>query len=174
MTLAELFNQYKTDKESSHNYSFQYEELFGPIRHDVTTVLEVGVQWGGSLRAWRDYFPNAMVTGLDISSTLWQEDRIRCHKCDSRDAEEVDKVLRGMTFDIIIDDGDHHPDAQHATRENLWSYLKPGGIYVVEDVQWTESWGGFIADGADIVDCRKCSRPVSPDSVLAVFHKGSS
>jgi hypothetical protein len=38
-----------------------------------------------------------------------------------------------MTFDIIIDDGLHHPDAQRRTFAVLRPYLTARGVYVIED-----------------------------------------
>merc|ERR1712139_26848 len=37
-------------------------------------------------------------------------------------------------WDLIVDDGVHTPHDQLATLANLFRYLAPGGLYVVEDV----------------------------------------
>ena len=39
-----------------------------------------------------------------------------------------------MSFDIIIDDGNHDPKYQIKTLKNLFPRLKEGGVYVIEDV----------------------------------------
>lgn len=47
-------------------------------------------------------------------------------------------------FDIIIDDGGHTMDQQMTSLEFLWKAVKPGGLYVIEDLQtsYWESFGG--------------------------------
>lgn len=171
MTAGELFTKYGSDKETRHRYGEAYDRLLAPYREAATAVLEVGIARGASLRAWRDFFPRADVWGVDHSSDLVEgEERIFCARADSRKADALAAVLGDLRFDVIVDDGDHHPDAQHATRDALWPYLKPGGLYVVEDVQWQESHQGFIEKGAEIVDCRHLP-PRAHDSVLVVFRK---
>jgi hypothetical protein len=68
-----------------------------------------GYRPGGSLRAWRDYFPRAQVLGMDVQpDTQFTEDRIRTCLCDSTNAEQVSEFFRAhdhLAFDLIIDDG---------------------------------------------------------------------
>lgn len=42
-------------------------------------------------------------------------------------------------FDIIIDDGSHWPQHQIISFETLWKAVKPGGMYIVEDIE-TNWW----------------------------------
>jgi FkbM family methyltransferase len=147
--------KYYTDKKIS-GYSQAYEYLFNEIRSEVSSVLEVGVgtldvnveghfyqiksifpdyQVGGSLRAWRDYFPKATVHGIDIAQDcLISEDRLTTFICDSRDKRALDQTLQASTYDIIIDDGSHKPDTQLQTLKNLLSRVKFGGYYIIEDL----------------------------------------
>jgi hypothetical protein len=97
-----------------------------------------GYRPGGSLRAWRDYFPQADVHGMDVQpDTQFSENRIRTHICDSTAGEQVASFFRvhdGLAFDVIIDDGSHVDVHQLRTLENLYPHLKPGGYYIIEDV----------------------------------------
>lgn len=168
--IGRLLTFYGSDKNTYHSYGSVYEAVLGPVRESVRAVLEIGIAGGASLKAWRDYFPNATVTGLDLSSDLVNEPRIESFRCDSRDPALVAAVLGDRRFDVIIDDGDHHPDAQNATRTAVWSFLRPGGTYVIEDVQWVESLADFVAQGATPYDLR-AERPGVWDNMLAVFNK---
>ena len=40
-------------------------------------------------------------------------------------------------IDIIVDDGGHQVDQQVATLEELLPHLRPGGVYLCEDIQHT-------------------------------------
>ena len=42
-----------------------YEKYFNERRHKVTKFI-IGVKDGASLRMWKEYFPNAMIYGVDI------------------------------------------------------------------------------------------------------------
>ena len=159
-TLKALFNMYGTDKGSPHGYDLVYEPLLRDRRESVQHVLEVGIgtlspgapssmagyaePWyspGGSLRAWRDYFPNAVIWGLDTQPDTQADhtfgDRIVTKLADSTDNAQVDAAVAGLSFDLIIDDGLHTFEAQVATLRNLWPRVKPGGYYVVEDMPFT-------------------------------------
>lgn len=174
--LAELFAKYGSDKESpAHSYAKVYEDLLGHRREKIFSVLEIGIARGASLRAWRDYFPKATITGLDISSDLVSEDRIISFRADSTSADEVAAALGDPCewFDVVIDDGDHHPDKQWNTRQVVWPRLKVGGVYVIEDVQWVQSALFFEEKGAKIYDMRHL-RPGHWDNTMAVWHKDSA
>jgi hypothetical protein len=93
---------------------------------------------GGSLRAWRDCCPQARILGLDLQpDTQFAETRIDIAICNSTDAVAVARVLADRDFcdiDLIIDDGSHAALDQLATLDSTWPFLKPGGLYVIEDV----------------------------------------
>lgn len=153
MTLHQLFEEYGTDK-ANHGYAKVYEPLLHDRRDTVLRVLEIGIgtmlpdvpfsmvdyvpehyRPGGSLRAWRDYFPNATIWGLDVrGDTLFDEPRIVTKLADSTNKAALDSVLGAETFDLIIDDGNHYPAAQRITLRNLWDRVNPGGFYVIEDI----------------------------------------
>jgi hypothetical protein len=150
MSLSNLFAKYGTPKDG---YAAIYEMLFWHQRRRITEVLEIGVgtmipgvcssmvNWalpgyrpGGSLRAWRDWFPNAHVTGLDVQSdTQFSEPRIGTYLCDSQNSAEVVACLGESKFHLIIDDADHSVWGQLSTCENIYPYLASGGYYVIED-----------------------------------------
>ena len=50
-------------------------------------------------------------------------------------------------FDVIIDDGGHTMVQQITSLEYLWKTVKPGGLYVIEDLQ-TSYWETFGGDPA--------------------------
>lgn len=155
MTLHEIIEKWGSDKNLS-TYTLTYEVIFEPYREKDISVLEVGIgtllpgipstfignpnhyphyKPGGSLRAWKEYFPNAQIYGADIAEDcMFEEDRIITFMVDSTDKTQCDHAFEGITFDIIIDDGLHEQEAQLATFKNLWNRLKTGGIYVIEDL----------------------------------------
>lgn len=156
MTLAELADKYGTDKNVSSYIKDSYEEFFKPFKDKFKSILEIGVgtldktmphsfcgvlnhhphyKPGGSLRMWRDYFIQANVYGMDIAQDcLIKEDRIETFIADSRDWDQVERVLGELEFDLIIDDGDHNAASQLITFSNLRSFLKPSCVYIIEDV----------------------------------------
>jgi hypothetical protein len=160
--LQELFEKYGTDK-ATHGYAQVYEPLLRSLRQSIHHVLEVGIGTlspaafssmfgcvpehyspGGSLRVWRDYFPTAVIWGLDtMPDTQFSEPRIVTKLGDSTDKAQTDAVLGDQSFDLIIDDGDHRLPGQHATYENLWPRLNPGGLYIVEEGDWVDPVTGY-------------------------------
>ena len=153
MNLVQLFAKYGTDK-LSNGYAPLYHTLLYGQREQIRSMLEVGVGTmipgahssmmgyaqdgyapGGSLRAWRDYLPNAVITGIDVQQdTQVTEDRIETFLCDSTDTYAVDNAFGNRTFDFIIDDGSHIDTNQIRTLQNLYRRVKPGGLYVIEDI----------------------------------------
>jgi len=114
-----------------------YEPYFAPIRESATEVLEIGIKRGGSLKLWEEYFPNARVIGVDIKTGLegLATDRIAIRIGDQGDQEFLASLIaEAGSFDLVLDDGSHQFDDQRDTLLTLWPHVKPGGVYIVEDV----------------------------------------
>lgn len=95
---------------------------------------------GSSIRAWRDYFPNATIFGADIDTDIiFEEDRIKTYYCDQTSDEIIKDMWNndGMTdisFDIIIDDGLHTFDANMCFFRNSIHKLNNEGYFIIEDI----------------------------------------
>ena len=113
-----------------------YPMFFEPRRATTAKILEVGVAKGGSLRAMRDYFPNAKLVGIDIENHLEGDlSRITFVQGSQNDVEFMTSVANEHgPFDFIIEDGSHLFDDQLITTQCMLPALKVGGIYFVEDV----------------------------------------
>lgn len=145
--LCHLARLHKTDKggahleagDTVHRYTPAYFEMFEYRRKSTKWVLEIGVNYGCSLRMWRDWFINAQIIGLDSNEgCLFNEGRIRCFAADQyneRDLLDVmDRLGGNIQFDFICDDGSHEPAHQIFSAQVLLPYLKKDGYYVIEDI----------------------------------------
>ena len=141
-----------------HNYTTVYSALFEPLRALPITIMELGLGTtnpdirfnmgvdgtpGASLRGWRDLFPRARVFGADIDrSILFEEDRIQTFYCDQLDQNAIadlwahDGLRDGA--DIIVDDGLHTFEGNDSFLSASLKHLKPGGIFIVEDIYITQ------------------------------------
>jgi SAM-dependent methyltransferase len=100
-----------------------------------------GAKPGGSLRAFKEYLPNATIFGADIDeSILFTEDRIKTYGVDQTDDASLERLGHnvGNEFDLIIDDGLHAPHANLRTLQFALPLLRPGGSVVIEDI-WDRS-----------------------------------
>jgi hypothetical protein len=125
-----------SDKWSS--YLAYYDFLFSPIKGAPINLFEIGVQNGGSLEVWGQYFENAeAITGCDIdekcAALKFDDRRINVLVGDANSQEIYDKVGELGPFDIIIDDGSHRSDDILQSFLLYFPLLKPSGIYIVED-----------------------------------------
>lgn len=154
--LDDLAIKHKADKGSRyHNFAVKYEKLFSGIRESVTSILEIGVAQGQSLRMWVDYFPNATVHGADISEASRvcesYSSRIKFHLTDQNNLAQLKNLEQFSPFDIIIDDGNHWWHEQIITFQALFQYIRSGGIYVVEDT-CTSYWKEYKNSPISCVD----------------------
>jgi hypothetical protein len=137
-TLEELSVRYQNQKGSIwHNYMRIYDGYFEPIRNEVKSILEIGIAGGSSLKIWRDYFPNAMVHGIDVGVDYkkFNADRIKVHIGSQQDFCFLSDLMRKIgPVDIVIDDGGHVLQYQVCSLLYLIEWVKKGGYYIVEDV----------------------------------------
>jgi len=147
-------------------------ELGAPI-----SLLEIGVQNGGSLEVWHKLLPpHSRVIGLDIDERcreLRLSEGIELHIGDATQQAFVDSALGETRFDIIIDDGSHRSNDIIASFDILFGRLKPGGIYVVEDLQcsyWPAYGGGFRAEGSSIEWAKDLIDAINADHLESTFE----
>jgi 8-demethyl-8-alpha-L-rhamnosyltetracenomycin-C 2'-O-methyltransferase len=120
-------------------------------------MLEIGIggyddrSGGQSLNAWQCFFPFAKVIACDVrDKSFLATPRTIIKRLDQSSEDEL-RQLRDEEgpFDIIVDDGSHLNAHQLLTFKTLWPALRPGGVYVIEDVQ-TSYWNHEGWDGAPI------------------------
>lgn len=135
-SLTALGIKYGTDK-LQHGYLPHYERHLAPARETVKRVLEIGVDGGASIRMWRDYFPNAVIIGMDHNlnycKQIFGEERIEA-ACGDASHKETWGFFASSTFDLIIDDGSHRTADIITAFRYAWPLLQHGGLYAIEDM----------------------------------------
>jgi len=158
--LGELAVRFDSDKWGDHWYTRNYERYFEPFRTRRVKILELGIggyflpdQGGASLKMWKHYFHRGLVYGLDIyDKTGLAEPRIKTIQGNQGDVAFLDSL--GSTdgpFDIVVDDGSHHSSDVLASFTALFPHVRPGGLYVIEDLctSYWPGWGGSSDDLGD-------------------------
>lgn len=114
-------------------------------------VLEIGVYSGGSIGMWQHYFgPQACIYGADLMPECQEYADVAAGIFigDQADASFWERVLRTVPgFDIVIDDGSHAPPHQLAALRFLLPNVRPGGVYVTEDVIGRSNAFQFFVSG---------------------------
>jgi hypothetical protein len=123
---------YETDKETL-GYVPDYRriaETVGPAGR----VCEIGVQYGLSLKMWKDLFPDGIVAGVDWNpNAVWPDGTVKIV------SNQVDPELPAMldehapAWDLIVDDASHQGHTTETTFNMLWPRIAPGGFYAIED-----------------------------------------
>ncbi len=138
-SLTAIADHFKTDKGSiKHNYTSVYERYFGALRAQPgLRLMEIGVACGSSLKMWSKYFNDARILGVDIRPDCAK--LCRLYPNISIKIQNATETPVPGTFDIIIDDGSHvSADIADTFRLN-WPNLKPGGLFVIEDLKCTHN-----------------------------------
>lgn len=159
-----LGNTGRASKKWMHYFEI-YDRHLASFRGKDVTVVEIGIDHGGSLQMWKSYFgPSARIVGVDIeeSCKAFEEERIRILIGDQGDRAFLRRLREEVgPIDILIDDGGHTMEQQKATFEEIFPAVTENGIYICEDVHtsyWREFAGGyrkrttFIEYAKDLVD----------------------
>jgi hypothetical protein len=77
MSLEELVDNSRTDKNTTHSYLPLYQKLLVGKKETAKNVLEIGVCGGGSIKMWSEFFTNAIIHGLDISDISDIQDDVK-------------------------------------------------------------------------------------------------
>jgi hypothetical protein len=132
-----------------HHYFDAYHAHFAPFRGKAPTVLEIGVQNGGSMRLWQEYFgPGARLFGLDIDPACAARapQGAKVFIGDQADPNVLLRILDEIgPPDIVIDDGGHTARQMIVSFYVLFRRMKAPGVYLAEDTH-TQFWGGEWSD----------------------------
>jgi glycosyltransferase involved in cell wall biosynthesis len=148
-TLEQLYLQHHgkvSDKWSL--YLSEYDRLLASHRDRPINFLEIGIQNGGSLEIWSEFFRNAnKLVGCDINPDCarlsYQDPRIAVIVGDAN-MDETERAIVGCTerFDIVIDDGSHTSGDIVKSFLRYFPKLDDGGIFIAEDLHCSY-WQGF-------------------------------
>jgi 23S rRNA U2552 (ribose-2'-O)-methylase RlmE/FtsJ len=176
-TLNEIYSKYQSpeghgDKGTAHTYIDEYEKLLKDYREN-STVLEIGICRGESIKMWDEYFINSKVYGVDITDH-YIKDLIKENKYNiiigNACSKEILNQLNNLTFDVIIDDGSHLINDQINSFNILKNRMKSNGIYIIEDVNNLDSTIDTykkLHNNVEIIDNRHIKNRV--DDVLVVY-----
>ena len=134
-----------SDKGSDHSYELFYPEVFEKVKDNKDLcILEVGVSSGYSLRMWRDIFSDkTKIYGFDKEYSrlqLTEEEKERFIFLPEGSQDDPSLFENCPQFDLIIDDASHDPGLTLKTWNILRSKIKPGGYYIIEDVDDNPGW----------------------------------
>jgi cephalosporin hydroxylase len=146
MSLIDIVDNSKTDKNTVHSYLELYQKILIKKKDTAQNVLEIGIAEGGSIKMWSEFFTNATIHGLDIihMDNVWSEikhnNKIVLYT--STDAYEeaffkTEFLNENKRFDVMIDDGPHTLESMLKFIRLYSKLMTDNGILIIEDIQ---SW----------------------------------
>ncbi|CAL6339223.1 unnamed protein product [Bathycoccus prasinos] len=118
-----------------------YDRYFSKFKGKNVTFLEIGIQSGGSIEMWQDYFgPKLTFVGFDINPYCKRFERKNVQIFTGSQLNRADlQLLRNRigSVDIVLDDGGHTEQMQQNSFEELSGAVSDGGQYVVEDIEFS-------------------------------------
>eukprot|EP01065_Artemidia_motanka_P001607 TRINITY_DN10739_c0_g1_i3.p1 TRINITY_DN10739_c0_g1~~TRINITY_DN10739_c0_g1_i3.p1 ORF type:complete len:1120 (+),score=211.36 TRINITY_DN10739_c0_g1_i3:60-3419(+) len=191
-SFLQLTRRYEADKGDHHAYWRGYGALMEPFRKAPgVRVAELGLSYGASLYVWVRWFgPDAELHSVDMTAAQFASirkripkdasTRVHLHAVNSpvadwrhvdfdwegttRAINLVKKAEAGKGFDVIVDDAGHSPLQNAMFLHDLAPLLRPGGLYVCEDLVA----GAFLnLKGTDQVRMPKAVRSRPPIQMFA-------
>ncbi|SDJ32200.1 glycosyltransferase [Lutimaribacter saemankumensis] len=187
MEIVESGHEKVSDKWAS--YLPFYQKHLSPFQASPVRLLEIGIQNGGSLEVWSQFFPKAeIIVGCDINpkcgSLTYDDPRVRVFVGDAGTKIVKAKISKASEyFDIIIDDGSHKSEDIVKAFSLYFPMLKPGGVYIAEDLHasYFEDYQGgteapysslnFFKRLTDYVNREHWGADVPENTLLSYFSK---
>ena len=138
--LAQYFESHKTGPgifKWDHYFDIYHRHLNKFVGQAVH-LLEVGIYSGGSLQMWSNYLgEKAHIYGVDIEEACraYESEKTSIFIGDQSDRNLWRQIKQAApTIDVVLDDGGHLPEQQIATFEEMLPHIRPGGVYICEDI----------------------------------------
>jgi SAM-dependent methyltransferase len=164
-----------------------YDDLFKKQRNDRLSILEIGIQNGGSLETYAEYFHNhEILIGCDINEDCkklrFNSDKIKVIVGDANSEITYNKISKiKNSFDFIIDDGSHISVDILNSFIRYFPMVNPGGFYLIEDTHtlYNKKFGGgllnelsaynFFKKLIDIINFQWWDNSIEIDAYLSTF-----
>ncbi len=126
-----------------HPYTVFYNSLFKDKRNEKLNIAKIGIGDGVELLSLNKYFPNGSLYGFESNAEgfnafekICKRDRINLNHINVQSNIAIAQALHsaGVQYDLIIENSSQKIEEQIRIIENCYSYLKPGGILVVENL----------------------------------------
>lgn len=155
-----LFEKHRCIDKWAHYFSV-YEKWFSPYRGKDIVFVEIGVQNGGSIQMWKNYFGKAaQIVGVDIDERCkaFEEQGIAI-EIGSQDDKNFWTIFKKKypRVDILLDDGGHTMNQQIVTFREMFPHIKDGGLYMCEDchTSYWNNYGGGLKGGGTFIEFTK-------------------
>jgi FkbM family methyltransferase len=151
--LKNLIDDNLTDKNTCHSYLDTYQTILQDKQFTAKNILEIGIQKGGSLKLWNDFFINAAIYGVDVDEAptfLNSYKRINTIKNSAYTLDTYNNFIeKNIYFDVILDDGPHTIETMLFTLIHYSKLLAPNGIMIIEDIpsmDWALLFRKIVSD----------------------------
>lgn len=120
-----------------HNYGRYYEKY---NKKNINNIVEIGAFLGCGTSALKFFFNRSKIYSLDISfeQNLIKSKKIKKILLDQSNKEDLNRFIKKFKLhkkiDLISDDGSHIDEHILISFKALFSSLKKGGKYFIEDV----------------------------------------
>jgi SAM-dependent methyltransferase len=136
-----------------------YREAFGFVPH-IAKILELGYYHGASTVLYDrlllperliavDHMPEAPFLEAYRISRQRAAAVVPYYDIEQQDLAALTTILErecpDRDLDVVIDDASHEYAATRAAFERIWPFVRPGGMYIVEDWGWAH-WPGAWQD----------------------------
>ena len=179
-TLNEIYDNYQFpdghgDKGTAHTYINEYSKLLEDYRGG-SSVLEIGVHTGLSLKMWSEYFTDSQIYGIDISDRnfmkgLKEDGGFTIFIGDATQPNILDCFPTNLKFDVIIDDGSHKLKHQVNSFNIFKKRMNSNGLYIIEDIESIDTsidTFNSMHSNCEIIDNRKIKN--RSDDVLVIYR----
>lgn len=152
-------------------YIDAYDAVLVPYSQKEVTLVEIGIQNGGSLEVWSKFFPNfRKIIGCDINpdchKLTYDNPNIHVIVGDANEDGVVEKIKAETagSIDLIIDDGSHVSSDIIKTFIKYFPLLSDDGIFIIEDLHcsyWKEFEGGLYDPMSSMAFLKKLSDAIN-------------
>lgn len=172
--LRKYFEENEANQIEKWDHYFEvYREVFKDFLDRPIVLLEIGVNHGGSLEMWRNFFhQDSKIYGIDINPEckIFEKENVEIFIGSQSDRKFLNQLISSIPkFDIVIDDGGHTMLQQITSFQCLFGHLNDRGVYICEDVNtsYWPRWGGGVNISSTFVEFAK----EKIDSINAWYSK---